>query len=313
MPASALPTLRDVEHLNYLQAIVLGLLQGVTELFPVSSLGHSILVPAWLGGSWATLVTQQSSAKSPYLSFVVALHVATAIALLVLFWRDWVGIVRGFFTSVRDRRIRTTYERMAWLIVVSTIPAVLVGFLLEHSLRTLFAKPLAAAVFLTINGFILLTGEALRRRAPARRPVSRTRIDAGSASAIDVAIGERVNVRDAGIIGVLQAGALLAGISRSGITMVGGLFRGLTHEEAIRFSFLLATPVILAAGVYKVPDLLGPLGNGIRAQSLVGAAAAFVAALVAAKFLERWFRTRTMTPFAIYCLVAGAVSIAHFA
>lgn len=311
MPAR--PTLRSVEHLNYLQAIVLGLLQGVTELFPISSLGHSILVPAWLGGQWSALVTDQASAKSPFLAFVVALHVATAIALLVLFWRDWVGIVRGFFTSLRDRRIRTTYERMAWLIILTTIPAGLVGLLLEHQLRSLFAKPLAAAVFLTINGFILLAGERLRRRAPARRPTSRTRIDNGTASEIDVAIGRQVSARDAGVIGVLQSAALLAGISRSGITMAAGLLRGLTHEEAIRFSFLLATPVILAAGVYKVPDLLGPLGNGIRGQSLVGAAAAFVAALLAAKFLERWFRTRTMTPFAIYCLAAGVVSIARFA
>jgi undecaprenyl-diphosphatase len=313
MRTPARPTLRSVEHLNYLQAIVLGLLQGVTELFPISSLGHSILVPAWLGGQWSALVTDQASAKSPFLAFVVALHVATAIALLVLFWRDWVGIVRGFFTSLRDRRIRTTYERMAWLIILTTIPAGLVGLLFEHQLRSLFAKPLAAAVFLTINGFILLTGERLRRRAPARRPTSRTRIDNGTASEIDVAIGRQVSARDAGVIGVLQSAALLAGISRSGITMAGGLLRGLTHEEAIRFSFLLATPVILAAGVYKVPDLLGPLGDGIRGQSLVGAAAAFVAALLAAKFLERWFRTRTMTPFAIYCLAAGVVSIARFA
>jgi undecaprenyl-diphosphatase len=302
-----------VEHLNYLQAIVLGLLQGVTELFPISSLGHSILVPAWIGGTWSALVTDQASARSPFLAFVVGLHVATAIALLVLFWRDWVGIVRGFFTSVRDRRISTTYERMAWLIVLSTIPVVLIGFLLEHQLRSLFAKPLAAAVFLTVNGVILLAGERLRRRAPARRSTSHMSTGDGAAPALDVAIARRVNARDAGIIGVLQSAALLAGISRSGITMAGGLLRGLTHEEAVRFSFLLATPVILAAGVYKVPDLLGPLGDGIRGQSLVGGAAAFVAALVAAKVLERWFRTRTMTPFAIYCLVAGALSIVRFA
>ena len=164
-----------MEHLTYLEAIVIGLLQGVTELFPISSLGHSVLVPAWLGGSWSRLVTQQSSAESPYLAFIVGLHVATATALLVLFWHDWVGIVRGFFTSVRHRRIATTYERMAWLIVLSTIPAGLTGLLLEHQLRTVFAKPLAAAVFLTINGVILLTGEWLRRRAliPAPAAVAR--------------------------------------------------------------------------------------------------------------------------------------------
>jgi undecaprenyl-diphosphatase len=301
-----------VAQLTYLQAIVIGLLQGVTELFPISSLGHSILVPAWIGGSWSRLVTDQSSPESPYLAFIVGLHVATATALLVLFWRDWVGIVGGFFTSVRDRKITTAYERMAWLIVLSTIPAGLTGLLLEHQLRTVFAKPLAAAVFLTINGVILLTGEGLRRRS-LTRPAAVGPTEAGAAPALDVAIAHHVSSRDAAIIGVLQTAALLPGISRSGITMVAGLLRGLTHEEAVRFSFLLATPIILAAGVYKVPDLAGPLGNGIRGQSLAGAVAAFVAALFAAKFLERWFRTRTLTPFAIYCLVAGAISIVHFA
>jgi undecaprenyl-diphosphatase len=302
-----------VDQLNFLQAIVIGLLQGVTELFPVSSLGHSILVPAWIGGSWSTLVTDQANPHSSYLAFVVGLHVATAAALLVLFWRDWVGIVRGLVTSVRFRRISTTYERMAWLIALSTIPAVLAGLLLEHQLRTLFAKPLAAAVFLTVNGVVLLTGERLRRRSAARRATSPAVVEGDVAPGVDVAIGTQVSARDAAVIGVLQTAALLPGISRSGITMVGGLLRGLTHEEAVRFSFLLATPIILAAGVYKVPDLLGPLGDGIRGQSLAGAAAAFVAALMAAKFLERWFRTRTLTPFAVYCLAAGVVSIVRFA
>jgi undecaprenyl-diphosphatase len=302
-----------VAQLTYLQAIVIGLLQGVTELFPISSLGHSILVPAWIGGSWSRLVTDQSSPESPYLAFIVGLHVATATALLVLFWQDWVGIVKGLFTSLRTRRIVTAYERMAWLLVLSTIPAGLTGLLLEHQLRVVFAKPLAAAVFLTINGLILLTGEWLRRRSLAHPPALVARPEAGSAPALDVAIAEHVSAPTAAVIGVLQTAALLPGISRSGITMVAGLMRGLTHEEAVRFSFLLATPIILAAGVYKVPDLLGPLGNGIRGQSLAGAVAAFVAALISAKFLERWFRTRTLTPFAIYCLVAGVLSIVHFA
>jgi undecaprenyl-diphosphatase len=302
-----------VAQLTYLQAIVLGLLQGVTELFPISSLGHSILVPAWLGGSWSRLVTDQSSPESAYLAFIVGLHVATALALLVLFWRDWVGIVKGFISSVRHRRIVTAYERMSWLLLLSTIPAGLTGLLLEHQLRVVFAKPLAAAVFLTLNGLILLSGEWLRRRSRAHPPAPVATPETGSAPGLDVAIAQHVSAPTAVVIGVLQTAALLPGISRSGITMVAGLLRGLTHEEAVRFSFLLATPIILAAGVYKVPDLLGPLGNGIRGQSLAGAAAAFLAALVAAKFLERWFRTRTLTPFAIYCLTAGALSIVHFA
>jgi undecaprenyl-diphosphatase len=287
-----------VAHLTYLQAVVLGLLQGFTELFPVSSLGHSVLVPAVLGGSWQALTASQSSAESPYLAFIVGLHVATALALLLLFWRDWVGIVSGFVTSLRHRRVATVYERMAWLIVLATIPAGITGLLFEHSLRTIFAKPVAAAVLLFVNGLILLAGERLRRRAtvtPGEDP--------------DTAIAAQVGPRDAGVIGVLQTGALFAGISRSGITMVGGLLRGLTHEEAVRFSFLLATPIILAAGVLKIPDLFGPLGNGIRGQVLAGSVAAFVAALVAATVLVRFVRTRTLMPFAVYCLVAGPLAL----
>ena len=301
-----------MDQLTYLQAIVIGAVQGFTELFPISSLGHSVLVPAWLGGSWKPLVEQEASPESPYLAFIVGLHVATALALLVLFWRDWVGIIGGFFGSIRRRRIETTYERLAWLIVLATIPAGITGLLLEHALRTLFAKPLAAAVFLTINGLILTAAEYLRRRAPAHRPVVVEHGESAPTS-VDVAISQQVRGRDAGVIGVVQTLALLPGISRSGVTMSGGLLRGLTHEEAVRFSFLLATPIILAAGLLKVPDLAGPLGNGIRAQVAVGSATAFFSALVAARFLERWFRTRTLMPFAIYCLIAGGISIVHFA
>jgi undecaprenyl-diphosphatase len=302
-----------MDQLSYLQAVVIGAIQGVTELFPISSLGHSVLIPAWLGGSWSPLVEQEASPESPYLAFIVGLHVATALALLLLFWRDWVGIVGGFFRSIRYRRIETTYERLAWLIVLATIPAGITGLLLEHSLRTLFAKPLAAAVFLTINGLILLAAEHLRRRAPEHRPVPVDDEDAAAPGRVDIAISQQVSRRDAGVIGVLQTFALLPGISRSGVTMSGGLLRGLDHEEAVRFSFLLATPIILAAGLLKVPDLVGPLGNGIRGQVAVGSVTAFVSALVAARFLERWFRTRTLVPFAVYCLVAGGISILHFA
>src|SRR5882672_11093608 len=156
--------------MSYLQAIVIGLLQGVTELFPISSLGHSVLVPAWLG--WDNLVNAQSADESFYLAFVVALHVATALALLVYFRADWSRIIRGFLRTLRTRRIETADERLAWLLVVATIPAGLTGLALEHALRTLFAKPLAAAVFLTVNGVILLAGERARRRAAVRTLVA---------------------------------------------------------------------------------------------------------------------------------------------
>ena len=314
-----------MSHLTYLQAVSIGLLQGVSELFPVSSLGHSVLVPALIGGSWETLVTQQSQAESPYLAFIVGLHVATALALLCFFWHDWVRLIRGFFRSIARRRIETVDEKMIWLLIIATIPAGLVGLLLEHPLRTLFAKPLAASVFLTINGLVLFTGEFLRRRManaePDRTPVAAGAgavprqdgiVTAGPDSTDEPGIVARIGVGSALVIGVAQIAALFAGISRSGVTMVAGLLRGLNHEQAVRFAFLLATPIILGAGVYKLPDLSGPLGNGIRGQVIAGSVAAFVAALISVKFLTRYFETRTLTPFAIYCVLMGGACIIYF-
>jgi len=308
-----------MSDLSYLQSVTIGLLQGVTELFPVSSLGHSVLVPAWIGGSWAHLVSEggaTNSEGSSYLAFIVALHVATAVALLVFYRRDWVAIIGGFITVLRTRRVETSTQRLAVLGVVATIPVGITGLLLEHPLRTLFANPLAAAVFLTINGLILLGGEALRRRAVARveQPAAHTSASAGG---LVVATKHRqletLEYREAGVIGLFQTFALLAGISRSGITMVGGLVRGLDHEDAAKLSFLLATPVILAAGLLKLPSLAGPAGAGIQGQVLVGALVAGGAAYVSLRFLTRYFATRTLLPFAVYSLIAGVVSIVHFA
>lgn len=291
--------------LTYTQAIVIGALQGVTELFPVSSLGHSVLVPAWLGGSWQNLVTQGGSDKgTPYLAFVVGLHVATALALLVFYWRDWVGIIGGLVTSIRTRKVETSTQRLGWLIVVATIPVGLLGLLLEHSLRTLFAKPGAAAVFLFINGLLLAGAEVLRRRQVAQ--------SANAHSAEHTKQISDLSYTDAGAIGLAQSLALLAGISRSGVAMVGGLFRGLDHEDSAKFAFLLATPVILAAGVLKLPTLAGPQGDGILGQVLVGSLVAAVAAYLAVRFLTKYFHTRTLIPFAVYCLLAGAASMVHF-
>jgi undecaprenyl-diphosphatase len=308
--------------LTYLQAIVIGLLQGITELFPVSSLGHSVLVPAWLGGSWQRLVTDQSASESPYLAFIVGLHVATALALLWFFRRDWARIVRGFGRSVRARRITDGDARLAWLIIIATVPVGIVGLAAEHELRVVFAKPLAAAILLTLNGLILLLGERLRRRASRRVPVAAVGASAasgsdagagvGSADADENAVIAQLPARDALGIGTIQIGALFAGISRSGATMVGGLLRGLSHEDAARFAFLLATPVILAAGVYKIPDLFGPNGKGIHGQVLAGSIAAAVAGYLSVRYLVRYFTTRTLTPFAIYCLIVGVASILRF-
>ena len=296
--------------ISYFQAIVIGLLQGVTELFPISSLGHSVLLPAWLG--WDRLVTAQSADESFYLAFVVALHVATALALLVYFRSDWARIIVGFLRTLRTRRIQTPDERLAWLLVVATIPAGITGLALEHALRTLFAKPLACAIFLTANGLILLAGERVRRRAAVRKLV----VANASTHAPGGEEGRRLDTLDfkeAGAVGIAQMGALFAGISRSGITMVAGLARGLDHEDAARFSFLLATPIILAAGVYKVPDLAGHLGDGIRGQAFVGAAFAGLAAFVSVRFLVRFFQTQTLVPFAVYSLAIGIISIIRFA
>jgi len=295
--------------LSYFQAIVIGLVQGVTELFPVSSLGHSVLIPAWLG--WHGVVNSQSASESYYLAFVVALHVATALALFWYFRADWVRIIRAFFRTLRTRRLETPDERLAWLLIVATIPAGITGLAFEHALRTLFAKPLAAAVFLTVNGLLLLAGERVRRRASVKEIVAEHPVAESEGE-----VGRRLDTLDfkeAGVVGVAQIGALFAGISRSGITMVAGLVRGLDHEDAARFSFLLATPIILAAGVVKLPDLTGPLGNGIRGQALAGSVAAAIAAYIAVRFLMRFFETRNLMPFAIYCLIAGGLSIIRFA
>jgi len=267
-----------------------------------------VLVPAWLG--WDHLVTAQSASESFYLAFVVALHVATAIALLVYFRSDWARIIRGFLRTLRTRRLETPDERMAWLLIVATIPVGLTGLAFEHALRTLFAKPLAAAIFLTLNGVVLYVGERVRRRAAVRKLVAE-HATASSEGETGRRL-DKLDFKEAGVIGVAQVGALFAGISRSGITMVAGLTRGLDHEDAARFSFLLATPVIFAAGIYKVPDLLGPLGNGVRGQAIVGSVFAGLAAYASVRFLMRFFETRTLMPFAIYCVAFGAASIVRF-
>jgi undecaprenyl-diphosphatase len=298
-------------HLSYVEAVIVGAAQGITELFPVSSLGHAVLVPALVGGQWAKDLNV-SAPQSPYLAFIVGLHVATAAALLVFFWRDWLRVLAGFASSARHRRIQTSDERLAWLIVAATIPVGLAGLLLDQLFRTTLGKPIPAAVFLILNGIALYTAEVLRRRTPAPdlrdQPGAADDLNAHSDEAVDNRLAQ-LPVGRAVLIGSAQILALLPGISRSGIAMVAGLWRGLSHEDAARFSFLLATPIILAAGVYKIPDLFGPLGTGIAGQVLAGSIASFVCAYLAVRYLTRYFQTRTLTPFAIYCALAGAVSL----
>jgi undecaprenyl-diphosphatase len=373
-------------HLTYLEAAVVGLIQGVTEMFPVSSLGHNVLIPAVVGGSWARDLNV-AAPESPYLAFVVGLHVATAIALLVYFWRDWLRIIGGLFSSVRDRAVVTDDQRLAWMIILATIPVGIAGLAFEHAFRVIFAKPVYAGIFLAVNGLILIAGERYRTRAslaadaaiaverqpalavaprerapgfaprepeltaplretdltvpmrqtelgsPPRQwepgaPPRQAGLAAGrhrsgraarpSARSLEEAGALRSDRRlaamgyaQAAAIGSAQVLALLAGISRDGVTMVAGMTRGLSREDAARYAFLLATPVILAAGALKVPDLFGTLGKGIRGQILVGSVLSGIGAYLAVRFLLRYLQTRTLTPFGVYCLVAGLASVAY--
>jgi undecaprenyl-diphosphatase len=308
-----------VGHLTWLEALVIGGLQGVAELFPVSSLGHSILIPAVVGGTWAQDL-DVSAPESPYLAFVVGLHVATALALIVYFWRDWLRIVRGLGTSIMRQEIADPDQRLAWLLVLATIPVGLSGLLLEHVFRVYLSRPVPTALFLTLNGVVLLLGERLRRGADARESAAEPDAPlAGAPATVRTEPGvaadrklARLPVGRAVLIGAAQIAALAPGISRSGSAMVAGLAKGLSHADAARLSFLLATPVILAAGVLKLGDLAGPLGDGIRPQILAGSLLSGIGAYLSVRFLTRWFETRSVRPFGIYCVVAGLGCLAWF-
>jgi undecaprenyl-diphosphatase len=303
------------QHLSWLEAGVVGGMQGVAELFPVSSLGHSVLIPAWVGGSWARDL-DVASPESPYLAFIVGLHVATAIALIIYFWRDWVRIIRGLVTSIGRREVVTSDQRLAWLLVLATIPVGLVGLVGEHWFRTTLAKPTPTAIFLMLNGVILLAAEQLRRRPSGRHaaePIDSEYEDERISGPISDERIARQPVVQAVLVGSAQILALAPGISRSGVTMVSGMLRGLSREDAARFSFLLATPVILAAGALKLSDLSGPLGNGIRGQVLFGSVLSGVGAYLSVRFLTRYLAHRSLRPFGVYCLVAGAASVILFA
>ena len=295
--------------ITYFQAVVIGLLQGVTELFPISSLGHAVILPKLFG--W------HLSQKQPYfLAFLVATHLATAIVLFLFFLPEWLRILRGLGRSLRDRQISPgdADARLAWLIVVGTIPAGLLGLLFEHPLRTLFANPKAAAAFLAFNGVILFASELLRRRAPGAPERARALEQRGETPTSPEAEKRLASLgfKEAVGVGTAQAAALFPGISRAGVTMGGGLFVGLTHEDAARYAFLLATPIIGAAAILKLPDLFGTNGSGVRGPALAGALCAGVAAWASVKFLMRYFETNRLTPFAVYCLLAGITALLVF-
>jgi undecaprenyl-diphosphatase len=293
-----------MEPISYFQAIVLGVLQGVTELFPVSSLGHTVLFPSLFG--WDSVVKAQSESESFWLAFVVMLHVGSALGLLAYYWHEWVAIVRAFFHTLATRRAETPTERLAWLIVAASIPTGLLGLIFEHQIRTFTAKPILAASFLVVNGFVLLGAEVARRRSAVRELAIREGAKVDGGRRLDT-----LEYREAGLIGIAQSTALFAGISRDGVCMGTGLARGLDHSDAARFAFLLATPIILAAGLFKLPDLIGPLGEGVRGQAAVACLSAAVAAFFTVGFLVKWFKTRTLTPFAIYCLLFGLAMVIY--
>jgi len=277
--------------LTILQAIVLGLLQGLTELFPISSLGHSVVIPSLLG--WH--VRQDDPL---FVVFLVATHLATATVLFLFFWQDWVRIFRGLWRSFLAREIRAddTYAKMGWLLVAATVPAGLLGLLLQDTIRSLLASAQIAAAFLTINGLILFAAEKLRKRSNDKQSQSQSDKNISRLSWL-AAFG----------VGAAQAGALIPGISRSGSSMAGGLLAGLNNEDAARFSFLLATPIIAAAAVLKLPELFQPSAQPVLGATLIGALCAAAAAYVSVRFLVKYFQTRTLAPYAAYCVVAGIV------
>jgi undecaprenyl-diphosphatase len=286
------------DPISYFQAIVLGLVQGVAEPFPVSSLGHGVILPRMAG--WDIHQNDKF-----FLTFLVATHFATALVLLWIFRRDWARIVSGLWRSLRQREIRAddVDARLGWLLVVGTIPAGIIGLVLEHPLRKLFASPQSAAAFLIVNGLLLFGFERLRRRPPRR----------------DDHLGDeaeqisRLSWRQAIGVGTSQATALVPGISRSGVTMGGGLLVGLSNEMAARYAFLLATPIIGAAALLKLPELFGHDGDGVRGEALVGSLCAGFTTYFAVRFLLRFFETNRLTPFAAYCTAAGVVCTLVFA
>lgn len=269
------------------QALEFSVLQGTTELAPVSSLGHGVLLPLFAG--WTGVARD-----SGFLPFMVALHLGTALALLLYFWKDWFRLTRGSLVCLgmpsggQDREEALREGRTMALLVAGTIPAAVLGFILEKKIRILFASPSVAALFLGINGIVLLLGEALRKRGRVAVPLS------------------GLPFSRALMVGAFQALALIPGLSRSGITMVGGILNGLDHEEAARFSFLLSTPIIVGAGIIEIPKLLKGAHHGMVHVAFVGGAVSFVAAWLTTFVLMRYFRsfeaTRALAPFGVYCI-----------
>ncbi|GAC1435526.1 MAG: undecaprenyl-diphosphate phosphatase [Solirubrobacteraceae bacterium] len=286
------------DPISYFQGAVLGLLQGVAEPFPISSLGHGVILPRLAG--WNI-----HQGDKFFLAFLVATHLATAIVLFFFFLKDWIRIIKGLGRSLQQREISLADPdaRLGWLLVVGTIPAGIIGLLLQDPLRDLFASAASAAAFLIVNGLALLVFERLRRRRPE---------PGDHLGDVDARLAA-LSWRQATGIGVAQAAGLVPGLSRSGWAMGGGLLAGLSNEDSARYGFLLATPIIGAAALLKVPELLGKEGDGVRGPALLGALCAAATTYVAVRFLLRFFETNRLTPLGYYCIGAGAIGSIVFA
>jgi undecaprenyl-diphosphatase len=290
-------------NLNIWQIIFLAVLQGVTELFPISSLGHSVIIPGLLG--WGNIINDTScGGQSCFLPIIVALHLGTSIALVIYFWRDWAQIFLTLVKNIKQGEVHTgTDEWVSWLIIIGVIPAAILGVLLETPLKQVFATPAIAAAFLVVNGSILFAGERMRRRAEEKMTFTTAKEREAKFRSLS-----SLTWKEALIVGLVQSLALIAGISRSGVTMVAGLGVRLNHEDAARYSFLLGTPLIGLAALLEVPQLVGqPAQTWLYV--VIGMLVSGVVAYLCTKFLMKYFETGTLYPFAYYCWAAGLLSL----
>lgn len=283
-------------EVSYLQSIVTGILQGFSELFPISSLGHSVLFPAWIGGSWERFLSNETSGESPYLLMIIALHLASSLTLIWFFRERWKVLIKAFFTSLTKRNGFNASEQLIWKVILATIPVGILGILFQDEVGDLFSDPYAVGGFLFLNG-ILLAGIEVYKKYRIRKELTDT---------------EEIGNGQAVVIGFAQAAALFPGISRFGITMSAGLARGLSHSAASDFAFLIATPVIVGASILKLPKLFDPEISHIIGPVLVGSVVSAICTYISIAFLVRWFKTHTLYPFAVYCLVIGALSFWRF-
>ena len=283
---------------TYGQAVIIGFIQGITELFPISSLGHAILIPAWMGGSFREFISEENEA---YLLITIAMHLASSVALFLVFRKRWIRLISGSVHAVANKNYQDTSFRVLSYIVIATIPVGVLGLAFGDYFQSIFGKPQYSALFLTLNGLLLITAERLSHRDIA-----------AELQDSDAEVDRRVSAKTAVAIGFGQSLALFAGISRFGVTMSAGLLRKLNHSVASDFAFLLSLPVIVGASIIKLPELFTTNANELLGQILVGSVISFIATYISVTFLVRWFKTKTLYPFAIYCLVFGISSFVRF-